>query len=121
MQHLQKTGGTPFKPNIFLSPPAPRRSEVQTVDVSTCRLSEAILQLARDCEPAWWYLPTLDSTFTGRLSTSPARLFHGSRNTDHESRCVLSVFLATIPVVCLQAERTEQLPSSVCSSKFRIP
>src|SRR6267378_5809640 len=35
MQHLQKTGGTPFKPNIFLSPSASRRSDLQTSGCSS--------------------------------------------------------------------------------------
>src|SRR5467141_1040470 len=35
MQHLQKTGGTSFKPNIFLSPSASRRSDLQTSGCSS--------------------------------------------------------------------------------------
>jgi len=73
---------------------------------------------------AWSALPTPPSTFNrrsrpfqergfrpgrnSRLSTSSVPLIHGSRNTDHGSRSLLSLWLP-------------RLPSSVRSSKFRIP
>ena len=63
--------------------------------------STPLPSLAGYCEPAWSSLPTLPFPFNCRVSTSCVPLFHGSRNTDHESRP--RYLLTSLPLAALPA------------------